>query len=155
MKKWLRRIRGALGMGLTWAAAWSGLGAMLGLAWGAISGSGLALGFVSGVLAFAVIGFIGGSAFSVVLGLAEGRRTFDEMSLPRFAGWGAVGGLLLFVLLFMVLGEGFWLGTVAMAGVVALIGAGSAAGSLALARKAGPLLGSGERVGVLEGESPQ
>ena len=30
-----------------------------------------------------------------VLGLVEGRRRFDQMSLPRFAGWGAVGGLLL------------------------------------------------------------
>ncbi len=25
MKKWLKRIRGALGMGLTWAAGWSGV----------------------------------------------------------------------------------------------------------------------------------
>ena len=31
MKKWLRRIRGAIGMGLTWAIAWfvAGLGLLL------------------------------------------------------------------------------------------------------------------------------
>ena len=154
MKKWLKRVRGAVGMGLTWAAAWSGLGAMLGLAYGIISGGGLAVSFVSGIVAFSVIGFIGGSAFSAVLGLAEGHRTFAKMSLSRFAGWGAVGGLLLFMPLFMVFGEGIWLGTVVMAGVVALIGAGSAAGSLALARRAddGDLLKAHEGVRLIDGE---
>jgi len=154
MKKWLKRIRGAVGMGLTWAAAWSGLGAMLGLAYGIVSGGGLVVTFVSGAITFAVIGFIGGSAFSAVLRLAEGRRTFDELSLSRFAGWGAVGGLLLFAPLFMVFGEGIWLGTVAMAGVVALIGAGSAAGALALARRADDrdVLEAHEGVRQIEGE---
>ena len=30
MKKWLKRIRGAVGMGLTWAAAWFGFGIIFG-----------------------------------------------------------------------------------------------------------------------------
>ena len=29
MKKWLRRIRGAIGMGLTWAVAWFGAGMIM------------------------------------------------------------------------------------------------------------------------------
>ena len=29
MKKWLKRIRGAVGMGLTWAVAWFGAGVTL------------------------------------------------------------------------------------------------------------------------------
>ncbi len=29
MRKWLRRIRGAIGMGFTWGAAWSGAGIVL------------------------------------------------------------------------------------------------------------------------------
>ena len=29
MKKWLRRIRGAIGTGLTWAAAWFGAGMIM------------------------------------------------------------------------------------------------------------------------------
>jgi hypothetical protein len=46
-------------------------------------------------LIFGVLGFMAGVVFSVVLALSAGRRRFDQMSLPRFAGWGAVGGLLL------------------------------------------------------------
>ena len=29
MRRWLRRIRGAIGMGFTWGAAWSGAGILL------------------------------------------------------------------------------------------------------------------------------
>ena len=29
MKKWLKRIRGVIGMGLTWAVGWLGLGTIL------------------------------------------------------------------------------------------------------------------------------
>jgi hypothetical protein len=56
------------------------------------------------------------------------------MSLPRFAGWGAVGGLLLsgtFAWAAGLGGEFLVLGP-----VFALAGAGCAAGSLALARRA-------------------
>jgi hypothetical protein len=42
-----------------------------------------------------VLGFVAGVIFSVLLALTEGRRRFDQMSLPRFAAWGAAGGLLL------------------------------------------------------------
>ncbi len=48
-----------------------------------------------GSVFFAMCGFAGGTAFSVVLSVTEGRRRFDEMSLLRFAAWGAVGGFLL------------------------------------------------------------
>ena len=39
MKKWLKRIRGAVGMGLVWAVAWSGGGAILGLVVGVVFGA--------------------------------------------------------------------------------------------------------------------
>ena len=95
MEKWLRRIRGAVGMGLTWAAAWCGAGVIFLsglLVFGTPPvGTGL-VEVVANSLLLAVSGFIGGAAFSGVLGIAGGRRRFDEMSLPRFAGWGAVGG---------------------------------------------------------------
>jgi hypothetical protein len=64
-----------------------------------------------------------------------GRRRFDQMSLPRFAAWGAVGGILLsgiFVVAAGLGGDGF----LVLGPVFALSGAGSAAGSLALARMA-------------------
>ncbi len=95
MKKWLKRIRGALGMGLIWAAAWGSVGMIFLsglLVFGtAPVGVGLATAIANSAL-LALAGLIGGAAFSVVLGITEGRRRFDEMSLPRFAGWGAVGG---------------------------------------------------------------
>ncbi len=31
MKKWLKLIRGAVGMGVTWAVGWSAIGAVFGL----------------------------------------------------------------------------------------------------------------------------
>ncbi len=86
MKKWLKRIRGAVGIGLTWAVAWFAAGAIIGVVF---FGGGVIELFANALL-LAVSGFVGGVAFSGVLGIAEGRRRFDEMSLPRFAGWGGV-----------------------------------------------------------------
>ena len=153
MKKWLQRIRGAIGMGVTWAVAWFGVGAVLGLVLGGAVGvgAGAALGSL-----FAGLGFGAGAAFSAVLALAEGRHRFDEMSLPRFAGWGALGGLLLCLGMFLVFGspQGGLLGDVITVGVVTLLAAGSAAGSLALARRAEDrdLLEAGEEaLGLTEG----
>ena len=141
MKKWLERIRGTLGMGLTWAAAWLGGGTIVGLV--LVGGGGvLALAQIS--VMSTVAGFVGGVIFSAVLGIAEGRRRFDEMSLPRFAAWGAVGGLLISLLI----GGG---GLAVIMAAFMLLGAGSAAGSLALARRADPLLGAGRDVDLLEG----
>ncbi len=135
MKRWLKRIRGALGMGLAWAAVWTGVGAIVGVvAWvlGLDPASGIAEGAAVGV----IMGFVAGAAFSTVLGITEGRRRFDEMSLPRFAAWGAVGSFLL-ALPLLLLSDPLALDWVfGISGVVALLGAGSAAGSLALARRA-------------------
>lgn len=150
MKKWLRRIRAAIGIGLTWAAAWFGAGMVLLL----VVGFGAA--DVPFPLFFGLLGFLAGVTFSGVLGIVEGRRSFDQMSLPRFALWGAVGGLLLsgpFVLAAGLGGEFLALGT-----VFALAGAGCAAGSLALARMAGDgeLIGAGADVieaGLTEDEA--
>ncbi len=124
MKKWLKRIRGAFGMGLTWAAVWGGVGAIAGLVAG--------VGAVAPAISGALFGFIGGAIFSTVLGIAEGRRRFDEMSLWRFAGWGAVGGLTMAVAL---VGEITLANFVLNGFVYALLGAGCASGSLALARR--------------------
>lgn len=132
MKRWLRRIRGAIGMGLAWALAWFGAGLILLL----IVGVGAA--DVPFPLGFGLLGFFAGATFSGVLGIVEGRRTFDQMSMPRFAGWGAVGGLMLsviFVLVVALSGEPTFLNNLVFLGpLFAGAGAASAAGSLALAR---------------------
>lgn len=129
MRQWLRRVRGAIGIGLTWALAWFGAGVVLLL----IVGPGAA--DVPFPLGFGLLGFLAGAAFSGVLGIVEGRRRFDQLSLPRFAGWGAVGGLLLsgiFVVAADLGGEAILM----LGPVFALFSAACAAGSLTLARMA-------------------
>ena len=139
MKKWLRRIRGAMGMGLAWGAAWFGAGMVMMLGLLLITGSTGA--DVPYPIGFGVLGFIAGVTFSGVLGLMEGRRRFDEMSIPRFAGWGAAGGFLfsvLFVSTVALASEGmtFLNNLVFLGPLFAAAGSTCAAGSLAIARKA-------------------
>jgi hypothetical protein len=137
MIKWLRRIRGAIGMGLTWAAVWGGAGAIIVLGFLLVTGSRPDAPFP---LMFSAFGFVAGVLFSGVLGLVEGRRRFDQLSLPRFAAWGAVGGALLsaiFVLAVSFTGDPTFLWNLVVVGpIFAVAAAGSAAGSLALARRA-------------------
>ena len=160
MKTWLQRIRGALGIGLTWAVGWAPVGAVTGLITGVVFG--LPLGGIAFNYAgmFGVLGFMGGTMFSTLLRLAEGRRRFDELSLPRFAVWGAAGGLSLGTLavsLGVVGLGGVTPLTVAVVVAAGLLGGGSATGSLLLARKADDhdLLAAGEEaadVGLTETE---
>ena len=63
------------------------------------------------------------------------RRKFDQISLPRFAGWGAMGGLLLSALFARAASLG-WADVLAIAPTFALASAVCAAGSLAVARRA-------------------
>lgn len=126
-----RRIRGAIGMGVTWAVGWALAGVLIGVAsillpslpWDAFFNI-----FDAPLPALAVPGFVGGLVFSAVLVVAGRRRRFDELSLPRFAAWGAVGGLLL----------------AAVPGAMVLVGLATlgkdSAGVLALTAKIAPFL---------------
>ncbi len=150
MKKWLKRIRGVIGMGLTWAVGWLGLGTILMLPLVAFGLPASAL--IAGALWFGGVGLMAGAVFSVVLQIAEGKRTFSELSLPRFAVWGAVGGSLMAIPFIPTFS------TVPLAlinvGIAGLLAAGSAAGTLALARRSedGELLEAGEEaLGLIEG----
>jgi hypothetical protein len=117
-----------MGMGFVWGAAWSAAGLVP--RW--------VFGFNADVpfpLVFGVLGFIAGVTFSGLLVLTEGRRSFDQMSLPRFAAWGTVGGLLLSALFAKAASLG-WGDVVALAPTLAIACAVCASGSLALARRA-------------------
>lgn len=81
-----------------------------------------------------MLGFLAGAAFSGILGIFARRRRFDEMSLPRFAGWGALGGLLLSGIVALAAGPGAEI--LVLGPVFAAARAISAAGTLALARRA-------------------
>ena len=128
MRKWLRRIRGAIGMGFTWGAACSVVGGAPRWLFGINTD-------VPIPLVFGVFGFFAGVTFSALLALTEGRRSFDQMSLPRFAGWGAIGGLLLSALFAKAASLG-WGDVLVVAPTFALASAVCASGSLALARRA-------------------
>ena len=129
MIRLLRLLRGAIGMGLTWALAWSAAGMVFRL----IAGKGS--GDLPFPIQFGLFGFFSGVTFSGVVSVVASRRRFDEMSLGRFAGWGALGGLVLYGLLAVTAGPGGE--PLILLPVFSFAGAGSAAGTLALARRAG------------------
>ena len=135
MNTWLTRIRGAVLLALTWAVVWAPVGVLIGMIvdpddsmdemWVAVG---------------AYPGFLCGAVFCAVLGIAEGRRRFNELSLSRVGAWGAVSGLLVGVLPF-VLGTlstelPLWLWGVVIIGPVTLLSSVSAIGSALLARMA-------------------
>ncbi|HEY4218726.1 MAG TPA: hypothetical protein VGM67_16405 [Gemmatimonadaceae bacterium] len=149
MKKWLGRIRGALGMGLAWALGWAITGVLIGLASIAFPGAiwdHFFKIFDAPLPALAVPGFFGGVLFSIVLGIAGRRHRLDELSLPRFAAWGAVGGLLVGLIPATMVSVGLatfndassmslWQMTAVISGPLIGLSAASASGSLILARR--------------------
>lgn len=139
MMTWLRPILRAFEMGLVWAAGWAIVGVGIGVTTGFLPDGHSMRSFLDPWLALAMPGFIGGVVFSVVLRIAEGHRSFVELSLPRAAAWGAVTGLLLGVVPFTPLGtptDAFplWLLGVGIIGTTTLLSTVSATGSLSLAR---------------------
>ena len=136
MGSFFRRLRGIVGTGLTWAVGWgvafAGLFATLGFPYG-----GLVEAAVNGI----ILGFSAGGSFAIILSIAERRRTLQELSLRRVGVWGGIGGMTL-LLLFTpaVFNYGRPFGEILTSYLVQLsfmgiLGAGFAAGSVALARK--------------------
>lgn len=166
--KWLRRIRGAVGMGLTWAVAWAMVGLLIGVTSLLLPGlpwDRFFAVFDAPLPALAIPGFVGGAIFSVVLGFVARRRRFSELSLPTFAICGAVGGLLLAQIpnTMVVLGLGtpaaglnLWRLTMIASGPFGLLGAASACITLMIARTSehvGPLEASDDAGELTEGEA--
>jgi hypothetical protein len=166
---WLRRIRGAVGMGITWAVGWAITGVGIGVAslltpflpWDVF------FRYIDAPLpALAVPGFVGGLLYSIVLGVAGRHRRFDELSMSRTALWGALGGLLLafFPSLLVVVGlatlgrpdASLVLLTAIVAPPFMLFGAASAAGTLMIARHAERrALGAGDDVADIRLTDPE
>jgi len=144
MPRWLRVIRGMIGTGLTFAVGVGAVGSMLGLV-------GLLLGELSWndlrmVAKLSVVAFIVGVAFSGVLATIARGRPFDKLSLRYVTVLGAGGGLLYFLFISAVNGARVWSASAAIGNltILLLVGAGSAAGMLTVARKAEHALKSGE-----------
>ena len=127
MRKWLRRVRGAIGLGVIWGVAWGAVGAIPRWVFGVNTDAPIPL-------IFGALGVIAGVTVAVLVAATEGRRKFDQISLLRFAGWGAMGGLLLSALWANAASLG-WGDVLAIAPTFALACAACASGSLALARR--------------------
>ncbi|HEX8433147.1 MAG TPA: hypothetical protein VF625_17800 [Longimicrobium sp.] len=123
-------------MGLTWAVVWAPVAVLAGMIVdpdGSMDEMWVLIG--------AYPGFIAGVVFAALLGMAE-RRGVDELSPGRAGAWGALAGLLVGVLPFTIGESTSSLPLPLLASVVigsfTVMSAASAAGSLALARRAGP-----------------
>lgn len=150
-------------MGLSWAVAGFLAGGVLELIhnlWPNPVGS----AFDIWPMALAVPGLLGGVAFSVVLGIAGRRYRFDELSVPRVAAWGALGGAAISLIPGAMVLSGLatpnvplWEITLGILLPFSVGGAVAAAGTLKLAQMSedGSLLSEGEEaaeVGLTEEE---
>lgn len=134
MTTWSRRLGASVKTGLTWAAAWFGVGLIILVV--ALLLTGETGADVPYPLGFAVLGFFAGTLFSGVLGKVRGVRPFHQMSIVSVAAWGGLSGLLFsgtFVGLAALAGDGLP-DVVTAACVFALASAASAVVSLGLAR---------------------
>jgi hypothetical protein len=136
----LRRLRGLVGTGLTWAVGWAAIAMAIGLVVGWLDpdsidpGEGpLRIGSILGL-----VGFVSGVGFGLVLAVAERRRQLADLSVIRAALWGALGAAALPLLTSM---ENSTLLNVCPLG--ALFGAAS----VALARRGERLLPDGRSTG--------
>ena len=138
----LRRLRGLLGIGLTWGTMWAAVGAVLGIVVGILAPQSIDPG--EGPLNIAWIlgtaGFFSGVTFALVLSRLERGRSLRSISLPRGALWGAIGAAVIPLLTPVA---------DAMLIFTCPLGALLAAGSITIARRQ---LGSKEQVLLKPGE---
>ncbi len=130
-----RRIFNVVLVAAAWAVVWSPIGVLTGIMvdpGGSMDEMWVAIG--------AYPGFLCGAVFSAAIGIAEGRRRLDALTLSRVAAWGAVSGLLVGVLPF-VLGTvhpalPLWLWGVVTVSAVTVLSSASAVGTALIARMA-------------------
>jgi hypothetical protein len=93
MRAFLRKCRGALGLGLLSAVAWAIIFALIAVVIGIVDPDSIDPG--EGPLHVApigaVFGFVSGIVFALLLALGEGRKTLRDLSVKRAALWGMLG----------------------------------------------------------------
>jgi hypothetical protein len=156
MKLSLRRLRGALGTALTWAAAWFGAGFLfitLNHVLGLIPFRVYTELFLSNALRYAtqmaLVGFVTGGTFSLYVASTFRRERLEDLSPGRFA----LGGALVAVLLSLgLLGVSPGYGVLLLRdlgvplGMAAVLGGGTSYASIKLAQRElpGPRRGEAE-----------
>ena len=141
MNRLVRRLRGLLGVGVTWGTLWSLIGAGIGLVIGVISPEvwESTNPIIEWAIGMGLYGLVSGIGFGSLLTLREGRKTILDISLRRAAVLGVVGAAAV-PLLFGSLGT-FEAGTTAVEVLGAIIVTGILGGtfapaSIAVARRA-------------------
>lgn len=156
IERWLRRLRGIFGIGTLWGAAGVVVGSVTSVLMNVVNGlpafgTLLELGLGAGGL-----GFVLGSTFASYLALLERRRTVDDLTPLRAAGWGLLAGGTVSLLVGLFFLSGLPLGiqfSVAYRLLVLASGVGAysaltaclAAGTVALARSAPPEIAPGNQ----------
>lgn len=127
MNPLLRKLRGVMGIGLTWGILWAAIAAAVGLVIRITIPGSFDPGDAGIPLAMGVVGFVSGVGFGILLSFAESRKTILDLSLSRVAMWGVLGSAALPLLTGMEDKLLF---------LTCPLGAIFAAGSLAIARRA-------------------
>jgi hypothetical protein len=136
-----KNVRAAAVLGLTWAVPWAATGVAL-ITWRVFALSprlvfplqvwptfALRIGLV-----FGAVGFAAGLLFAMTLRSTARGRTIDELSRDYAARWGGLAGAASILVLPLV-GLVAWPALVVGGAAFALIGAGSAMATLAVARR--------------------
>ena len=91
-----KKVRAALGIGITWAAGWSIWGVALALLMN--HGPGVALSQVALLygIVFAAFGFLGGGVFSGILSSVYRQRSIKQLPPLALAAWGGLAAALVF-----------------------------------------------------------
>ena len=145
MPRWLRVIRGMIGMGLTFSVGVGVVASVIAVPMWLLFGGGPNREIIRVVVASAIWSFPIGMAFSGVMALTARGRAFDQLSLPRFALLGAGAGLLLFGVLALNAWQAWSVATaLANATIFVLLGSGSATATLLIARRVRPALEAGD-----------
>ena len=135
MKQWLKRARGAFGMGVIWAVVWAPVAVLIGTQIIDPTDAMDEMWWMVG----AIPGFLSGVVFSAVLSRVARRQRIDDLSVARVGAWGALAGLLVGILPFVLGDSGgrpeIFLATVVITSIT-MLSAASAAASLAMAQRA-------------------
>src|SRR5262249_27873222 len=96
MRNFLKRCRGIFGMGLTWAVAFAAFFLTLTSALGFFDPDSIDPGETPMLFARigALVGFVAGSTFGVLLSFVEARKRILNLSLMRAGLWGAIASSL-------------------------------------------------------------